>query len=95
MILIDSLLEGADVSYCVINERGGGARAAHEAEVPFTWRHGWRLAIARAGAGDDLVREWPAPDFGAEKHMSYMLQWFAFAATTVGLWAYFTWRRRK
>ena len=28
VILIDSLLEGADVSYCVINERGGGARAA-------------------------------------------------------------------
>lgn len=50
---------------------------------------------APAAAGDDLAREWPAPDFGAEKHMSYMLQWFAFAATTVGLWAYFTWRRRK
>jgi len=50
---------------------------------------------APAAAGDDLVRDWPAPDFGAEKHMSYMLQWFAFAATTAVLWAYFTWRRRK
>ncbi|MFO1311924.1 MAG: SURF1 family protein [Burkholderiales bacterium] len=50
---------------------------------------------AAAGPGDDLVRDWPAPDLGAEKHMSYMLQWFAFAATTLGLWGYFTWRRPK
>lgn len=28
LILIDSLLDGADASFCVINERGGGARAA-------------------------------------------------------------------
>lgn len=50
---------------------------------------------APAAAGDALVRDWPAPDVGAEKHLSYMMQWFAFAATTIALWAYFTWRRRK
>ena len=49
---------------------------------------------APAAPGDDLVREWPAPDLGAEKHMSYMLQWFAFAATTLVLWGWTTWRRK-
>jgi len=48
-----------------------------------------------AAAGDVLVRDWPAPDVGVEKHLSYMLQWFAFAATAVALWAYYTWRRAK
>jgi surfeit locus 1 family protein len=50
---------------------------------------------APAVAGDTLVRDWPAPDVGVEKHLSYMMQWFAFAATAIALWAYFTWRRRK
>lgn len=50
---------------------------------------------APALAGDTLVRDWPAPDVGVEKHLSYMMQWFAFAATAVALWGYFTWRRRK
>jgi surfeit locus 1 family protein len=48
-----------------------------------------------AAPGDDLVREWPAPDVGAEKNQSYMVQWFAFAATAIGFWGYSIWRRRK
>jgi cytochrome oxidase assembly protein ShyY1 len=48
-----------------------------------------------AAAGDNLVRDWPAPDVGAEKHQNYMFQWFAFAATAVGFWGFSTWRRRK
>ena len=50
---------------------------------------------ARAAPGDDLVRDWPAPDAGVEKHLNYMVQWFAFAATAIGFWAWFTWRRGK
>jgi surfeit locus 1 family protein len=50
---------------------------------------------AAAAPGDNLVRDWPAPDMGAEKHQNYMVQWFAFAATAIGFWGYFTWRRRK
>jgi len=53
------------------------------------------VQTAPAVAGDTLVRDWPAADVGMEKHLSYMMQWFAFAATAVALWAYFTWRRRK
>jgi len=44
---------------------------------------------------DALVREWPAPDLGIEKHRIYMFQWYAFATMAVGFWVYFTWRRPK
>lgn len=46
-------------------------------------------------ATDTLVRDWPAPDLGVEKHMIYMAQWFAFAALAAGLWAWFTFRRKR
>jgi surfeit locus 1 family protein len=51
--------------------------------------------IAPEGAGDGLVRAWPAPDFGIEKHRIYMMQWYAFAALAVALWLYFHVRRGK
>lgn len=35
---------------------------------------------------DGLVRDWPAPDFGIDKHRIYMVQWYAFAALALGLW---------
>ncbi len=39
-----------------------------------------------APARDDaLARDWPAPDFGVDKHRIYMMQWYAFAATAAGL----------
>lgn len=42
---------------------------------------------------DGLVRDWPAPDFGVEKHRIYMLQWYALAALAAGLWLFFFVRR--
>jgi surfeit locus 1 family protein len=39
------------------------------------------------------VREWRRPDERAERHRSYALQWFAFAATSLGIWGYFLVRR--
>jgi len=32
---------------------------------------------------DGLSREWPRPDFGIEKHQSYALQWYSFAALAI------------
>ena len=40
-----------------------------------------------------FVRDWPRPDERADKHLSYALQWFGFAATTVGIWVWFLLRR--
>jgi len=39
------------------------------------------------------VRDWPRPDERAERHRSYALQWFGFAASSVGIWAWFLLRR--
>ena len=34
-------------------------------------------------AGDALVRDWPAPALGVEKHQGYAFQWYALAAMAV------------
>ncbi len=47
------------------------------------------LAFDGAG-GDELVRDWTLPDTGTERHLSYMLQWYTFAAMAAGLWLWFT-----
>ena len=39
------------------------------------------------------VRDWPRPDERIERHRSYALQWFGFAASSLGIWGYFLIRR--
>ncbi len=57
-----------------------------EAVLPF--------ALLQAGTADDgLVREWPRPDAGVDKHLGYALQWFCFAATAAVVWLALSWRR--
>lgn len=40
------------------------------------------------------ARNWPRPDERADKHLSYALQWFGFAASSIGIWLYFLLRRK-
>ena len=49
---------------------------------------------AAPSPGDGLVRDWPAPDFGIEKHWIYMTQWYAFAGLAVALWLVLNFRNR-
>lgn len=42
---------------------------------------------------EGYLRVWPRPDERHERHRSYALQWFGFAASTVGIWAWFAFRR--
>ena len=44
-------------------------------------------------AEDGLLREWPRPDFGAERNQSYALQWYSFAALAIVLGIVFSFRR--
>ena len=44
-------------------------------------------------SGDGLLREWPRPDFGIEKHASYALQWYSFAGLAVVLLVVLSFRR--
>lgn len=41
-----------------------------------------------------LRRDWPAPDFGIEKHYGYAGQWFLFAALALVLFIILHWKRR-
>ncbi|MEP7084168.1 MAG: SURF1 family protein [Betaproteobacteria bacterium] len=45
-----------------------------------------------SAAADGLVRDWPVPDAGREKNLSYMWQWYGFAALTILLWLVLNWR---
>lgn len=40
------------------------------------------------------LRVWPRPDERHERHFSYALQWFGFAASAIAIWAWFGFRRR-
>jgi len=42
---------------------------------------------------DGLVRDWPPPDFGVEKHESYALQWYSLSALSVLLFFALSFRR--
>ena len=42
---------------------------------------------------DGLVREWPRPDLGVEKHESYALQWYSLAALSIALVVVLSFRR--
>jgi len=39
------------------------------------------------------VRDWPRPDERADRHRSYALQWFGFAASSLGIWGYLLMRK--
>lgn len=45
---------------------------------------------------DGLVRDWPDPGSGVEKHLGYAFQWYALAVLAAGLWVRFVlFGRRK
>lgn len=51
-----------------------------------------------SAADDGLVREWPQPGIGVDRHRGYALQWYSFAALALGLsgWRIWTlWRHRE
>jgi surfeit locus 1 family protein len=50
---------------------------------------------ATGAAADGLVRDWPAPDFGSDRHRIYMVQWYAFAALAAVLWLVLNLRRAR
>ena len=51
-------------------------------------------ATAAPAPDDGLIREWPLPDLGAERHRIYMVQWYAFAAVAAALCLWFHRPRR-
>lgn len=52
-------------------------------------------ATAPTGNDADLDRDWPPPDIDSERNLSYMVQWYTFAAMAAFLWFWFTFRRHR
>lgn len=52
-----------------------------------------RFIEQHSATDDGLLREWPRPDAGIEKHESYALQWYSFAALAVILGLVFSFRK--
>lgn len=53
-----------------------------------------RLVLQTSLAADGLIRDWPLPGLGADRHMSYAAQWFSLTGLIIVLYAYFgLWRR--
>ena len=50
---------------------------------------------APASSPDGLLRQWPAPDTGLQKHYGYAFQWFSLSALTVLLYAWFQFIRPR
>ncbi len=55
---------------------------------------GW-IVLQQGAARDGLVRDWPRPDAGIERHQGYALQWFGLAALAAGLTLFFGFRRMR
>lgn len=55
------------------------------------------LVLETGAASQGLLREWPAPDAGLDRHYGYAFQWFGLSALVVGLYVWFQWLqpRRK
>lgn len=46
-------------------------------------------------AARSLIRDWPSPGMGVDKHRAYAFQWYSMAATVSILWLYVFWRSRR
>lgn len=53
------------------------------------------IQLAPENAAGGFAREWPRPDERLEKHVSYALQWWGFAAATVAIWITANFRRKQ
>jgi surfeit locus 1 family protein len=53
-----------------------------------------RMLLQTSPAADGLVRDWPRPDTGMQRHLGYAVQWFAMTVAIVALYAYYgLWKR--
>ena len=52
--------------------------------------------LQQTSAGHDgLVRDWPAPDAGIDRHRGYAFQWYALAALAAGLTAWYVFNETR
>jgi len=47
--------------------------------------------LQTGAASEGMLRDWPAPATGVDKHYGYAFQWFSLCALIVGLYVWFQW----
>lgn len=88
------LYEFAGASVGPIRQNLDIAEFRAETGLPFVQA----VVIETGAASQGLLREWPAPNVGVDKHYGYAFQWFGLCALVIGLYAWFQWflpRRRR
>ena len=81
------LYDFADAASGVIRQNLDIAEFAQELSLPLK-----PLSIVQDDAGapqDGLLRHWPRPDLGIQRHYGYAFQWFALCALMTGLYVWF------
>jgi len=53
------------------------------------------MLVQRGPAAEGLLREWPSPNLGIDRHFGYAFQWFSLAAVIAGLYFWFQWLRPR
>lgn len=56
--------------------------------------HDW-IVQQTSSAPDGLVRDWPRPDAGIDRHRGYALQWYSFAGLSLALTGFYAFRTLK
>lgn len=56
---------------------------------PLLLRQTAATRVGGAERDDGLMRDWPDPGSGVDKHLGYAFQWYALAVLVVGLWVRF------
>jgi len=51
--------------------------------------------MPHATSAADLVRDWPSPGAGVDKHRAYAFQWYSMATLVAALWLLLVWRARR
>jgi len=51
------------------------------------------MVVQHDPPSDGLLRDWPAPSLGIERHYGYAFQWFSLALLIAGLYLWFQWIR--
>ena len=53
------------------------------------------MLVQQGPASEGLLRSWPSPNLGIERHYGYAFQWFSLAALIAGLYFWFQWLRPR
>ncbi|NMG03017.1 SURF1 family protein [Azoarcus taiwanensis] len=56
--------------------------------------HDW-IVQQTSPTADGLVRDWPRPDAGIDRHRGYALQWYSFAGLSLALTGFYAFRTLK